>query len=423
MIRRFARPVADHEPQPARRSLLVLPWELHHPGGVVQVLHGLYRAMRAAGHEPDVVVSTWDCAEPVPGESGGLPVWRWQLRSPWEERLPLYSLLAFLMTFPRRALLWRRFSAENAWEVVNAHYPSLAMLFFVLTKWLRLWSGKIILSIHGLDIRGAARTRGIERILWTCLIRAADAVVAPCRELAEDASAAFPIPRGRLHVIPNGVDPEAIRDEQDRDFAIPPALASARYVACVATFEHKKGQDVLVRAFARLQARHPDLHLVLAGRATETLPGLRALVDELGVADRVHIFENVPHARIPAFLERATVFCLPSRAEGGNPLAILEAGVFGLPVVACPVGGVPEMIEHGRHGILVQPEDEAALEYALGTLFDDDALRAQLGEALRERVLREFTWDRAACDYLEIIGPGRRSDHARGVVFDGVARA
>ena len=183
----------------------------------------------------------------------------------------------------------------------------------------------------------------------------------------------------------------------------PPGKLPAEYVFCAATFETKKGQDVLIAAFARVAADFPALHLVLAGRSDGTLPGLRAQAAREGLTGRVHFHADVPHARVGTLFARARLFCLPSRDEPFG-IVLLEAGACRLPVVASRVGGVPEVITDGEHGLLVPPDDPAALAHALKTLLADPQMGGRLAAALHERVRTRFSWRRAVDEYLRLAG-------------------
>jgi glycosyltransferase involved in cell wall biosynthesis len=384
--------------------LLVLPWELDGVGGVTEVVRNVSRELAGMEWTPIVLITSWAYRTPTSGRSGnGSAVWRWRMYEPESDDRPLLSFVAFMATFPRQCIMWRRLARQNHVTVVNVHFPTQAALFFVLSRWCRVWRGRIIVSVHGADLRSAMETRGVTRILWRLLLKSADAVVAPCEELIRDAVDFVPEMRPRTRVIRNGVNHESLLDEADDEFSLPPALTAGRYVLNVATFEHKKAQDVLVDAFARIVKDHPDVRLALVGRAAGTLEDTRARIRDLSISKSVHVFTNVPHRRIPAFLRAASIFCLPSRKEGGNPLAILEAAVFGLPVVACAVGGVAEMITHDVHGLLVPVDDPERLAAALDRMLREPAWAHAMAEALRRRVLSDFRWSDTAAGYADLV--------------------
>jgi glycosyltransferase involved in cell wall biosynthesis len=105
---------------------------------------------------------------------------------------------------------------------------------------------------------------------------------------------------------------------------------------------------------------------------------------------------------VGVFLERARVLCLPSRSESFG-VALLEAGAYGLPVVASRVGGIPEIVTDGETGLLVPPEDPAALSDALERVLSDPERARRLGDNLRRRVVADFSWTRAYQDYRALL--------------------
>jgi glycosyltransferase involved in cell wall biosynthesis len=138
-----------------------------------------------------------------------------------------------------------------------------------------------------------------------------------------------------------------------------------------------KSYDVLIEAMAILAANATGCELLLAGRGGEQ-PRLEALANQLGVAERVKFLGDVED--VPGLLGTADVFAHPAITEGLSN-AILEALAEGLPVVACPVGGTPEIIEDGQNGLLVPVRQPQALAHAIGRLLNDACLRRRLGQA------------------------------------------
>jgi len=382
--------------------LLVIPWDLGEPGGVSQVVSNLHREFMTLGWAPAVLVSTWAARTPRLDNAGQIAVLRWRIRSPWIRGRVVKSLIAFFLTLPRVGWTWRRLARQHAWHVVNVHYPGLSAFTWIVLKRLKLLNVTILISVHGREVRDVINEGGVERWLMRCILEKADAVVACSAELAADVIRLAPRARQHVVVIPNGVSADVVKAEFDPAFSLPTALSSRRFILNVATFEHKKAQDVLIDAFALVSATCPDVHLVLAGRWTPWGEQVRRQAVTRGIADRVHFFVNLPHHQILTFLAWAGVFCLPSRAEG-HPLAILEAAVFGLPVVATPVGGIPQTIPDENHGLLVPVADVQALADALTRLLKDPQLAIDLGRNLQRLVETEFTWEISAGRYTDLI--------------------
>jgi len=381
--------------------LMVLPWESGEPGGVSQVVLNLGRELTGLGWNPMLLVPTWSSRAPALDSSQTLPVLRWRLRTPWGKSRPIRSLIAFLLSLPGALSTWRDLARRHNWEVVNPHFPDISTFTWVALKRFGMWNGKIVISVHGGEIRETLRGGRLERWLMARLLMTADAIVSPSAELAGDVARLAPRAKP-VDVIPNGVCEETLRAERDPSFVLPNGLASGRFILNVATFEHKKSHDVLLEAFVRVAARHPDVHLVLVGRATPGVERVQGRIAATGLADRIHLFCNVPHRRIPTFLAHATVFCLPSRSEG-HPLAILEAAAYGLPVVATPVGGIPETIPDEQHGILVPVDDSEALAAGLDRILADPGLAKRLGQTLQRFVETRFQWTESARQYSDLV--------------------
>jgi glycosyltransferase involved in cell wall biosynthesis len=152
-------------------------------------------------------------------------------------------------------------------------------------------------------------------------------------------------------------------------------------VAGVGRFVAIKGFDLLVAALADVAARVPDARVLLIGEGGEGA-ALQAQARALGVGDRLHITSTTTD--VIGLLAAADVLAAPSRNEGMGRV-LVEAMALGLPVVGTRVGGIPDVIVDGECGLLVPPEDPAALADALAELGLDAARRAKLGDGARPR--------------------------------------
>lgn len=180
---------------------------------------------------------------------------------------------------------------------------------------------------------------------------------------------------------------QASRDVR-ADLGIP---FDAPVVGTVASMRAQKAQDVLVDAFVELLRSLPDAHLLIVGDGV-TRGDVEAHVRLRGVGERVHFTGNRPD--VPDFIDAFDVSVLSSDFEG-TPLFVFESMAQGKPVVATAVGGLREVLEDGRSGVLVPPQDPPALARALEALLRDPARREAIAAAGRER-LEDFTIERAA---------------------------
>lgn len=153
-----------------------------------------------------------------------------------------------------------------------------------------------------------------------------------------------------------------------------------------AELHRNKGIDVAIRAIANIS----DVVLVVCGDGEERRR-LENLASKLGVSDRVFLLGFVTDAR--RYLRAANIYLMPSRKEG-LPMALLEASIAGLPVIASSTGGIPEIVEDGVSGLLVPAADTKALTEAIRSLVADPARTKTFGTALAERVSSRFSEQR-----------------------------
>ena len=385
--------------------LLVVPWELGHTGGVNVVVRALVQELgRDRRIRPYVWILDWGAVRPRISLAGFHGEVRYRLRGPGGGSLR--SMIVYLAGLMPRLLGLRRLMRRLRVEAVNVHYPKLSALNLVVLR--RLWRGapNVVVSFHGMDLTQAAGAKAWERRLWRWMLMHADAVTGCSQQLAREVEARFELPAGYVVGIHNGVDIQGLESAIQRAEK-PEAMADdRRWLLNIATYEHKKGQDVLVEAFAALAPDFPDLGLVMIGRPAELLGTLRRRVAELGLKDRVRFVTDVPHAEIPRYLAGAEIFVLPSRSEPFG-IVVLEAGVAGLPVVASRVGGVPEIIESGHNGVLIEAGDVLALSAAIRGVLDDPAYGRRLGSALKAHVSGNFSWRKTAEGYETAMWGGR----------------
>lgn len=406
---------ARSEPGAARSSrptyLLVLPWDLRHDnGGVNQVVRALYDGIERDGRmRPLTLVLSWDAARPVEErDSADRSIVRLRLMSFPTGTSVLTGLLRYMLRLPGELRRLSRFVKDYGVEVVNCHYIGASDPLWTIARVLGLYRGRLILSIHGLDIRSLARRRGLARVFWRGVLRRADAIVACSEGLATETMQAFSLSAGKVVTIHNGFDSarlgKLVRAGADsaKTFDGPPTLLN------LGTFEPKKGHDVLLRAFKKVLAKYPSAQLTIMGRRAESADATTRLRDELGLGQHVSIRFDVPHEAALDALSDAHVFVLPSRNEAFS-IALLEAGAFGKPVVATNVCGVAELIESGETGIVVPPEDVDALAQGILAMIENPSQAEAYARKLQARVAQQFTAERTCQGYLRLIGLADRA--------------
>jgi glycosyltransferase involved in cell wall biosynthesis len=180
---------------------------------------------------------------------------------------------------------------------------------------------------------------------------------------------------------------------------------TAPVVMCIGRLFLGKGQDSLIRALPLVLAEIPEVRLVIVGgddrlaMRTSFTAELETLAHDLGV--RNHVVFTGYRTDIPALLAASDIFALPSFEEPFG-LVFLEALAMKKPVVALDNGGTPEVVEHGKSGLLSAPDDIAALAANLLVLIRDPPLRARMGEYGRRQVETRFTPERMARDAEQV---------------------
>lgn len=377
--------------------LFVLPWSLDHVGGVNQVVLNLSReAVRDGRYRPIVLVADWAAVLPVWGEHEGITTVRWRLPSPNSGRRGASRLLgAMRFAYFRRAFL--RFCRQQQVGVVNCHY--LGATAVSMAAALRGLQIPLIVSVHGADVASALAGSAEELGAMRTVLDGCTAVVAPSADFAAQCRDMMQMAH-RPAVVYNGLDAQAFRNQGELPASnLPPTLVS------IGKFEHKKGQDVLIRAFAALARERPGLGLRLIGARAESLDGLQGLAETLGCAEQVSFHVDLPHRQVAGQLRSAAAFVLPSRAEPFG-IVLLEAGALGVPIVASAVGGIPEIITDGDTGLLVPPDNVEALQHAIRQTLDDPGAAACRALRMRARVESEFSWSRAYQQYLDLASRG-----------------
>lgn len=165
-------------------------------------------------------------------------------------------------------------------------------------------------------------------------------------------------------------------------------------VGNVGRLARQKGQRHLIRALPYLLERVPRAYVVIAGGGDQE-PYLRALADELGVAERVRVLG--PRRDVPAIMRAVDVFAMPSMWEGFG-ISLLEAMAEARPIVASRVATIPEVVVDGESGLLVPPGDPVTLGEALASLAADPERAKCLGNAGKQRLERHFSLEKMVAD-------------------------
>lgn len=193
----------------------------------------------------------------------------------------------------------------------------------------------------------------------------------------------------KIDVVYNGVDIPAE----------PCSPCSHQDVLFLGRLDANKSPDVLLRASSEVLERFPDTKIVFGGDGE--VEKNEALAVELGIADRCEFHGWVSGVRREELFERAAAYCLPSKNEG-LPMSVLEAMAHGIPTIATAVGGVPQVIEDGVSGFLIDVDDEETLLEKLSALLAAPNMRAEMGLAGRRQIERKFSIEKCIVELGDI---------------------
>lgn len=220
----------------------------------------------------------------------------------------------------------------------------------------------------------------------------------------------------RVQVVPLGTDPTQFRPGIDpREVRATHGLDGGPWLLTVARLEWHKGIDTVIRALPAIRAAHPGVRYAVAGVGPRRAE-LERLAGQAGVRHAVKFLGFVADEELPALYNAADLYVGASRyhdllAEGFG-ISLVEASASGIAVVGGRSGGVPDAVRDGETGLLVDPEDPAAVAAGIIRLLGDEPLRRRMGAAGRRAVETYYNWDRVSRDLIRIDAEFKRGSRA-----------
>jgi glycosyltransferase involved in cell wall biosynthesis len=253
----------------------------------------------------------------------------------------------------------------------------------------------LVVSLHGSDVFIAER-HGLMRAAARGVFQRAVRITAPSDDLCRRAARLGADP-ARLQTVPYGVDADRFAPDADtrRRVRHELSLGDGPVIVTAGRLVRKKGFEYLIDAARVLAGTHPAARVLIAGEG-DLRDDLERRASDASPA-RITLLGNRAQSEIARLVAAADVVAVPSvRDEAGNvdglPNFALEALASGTPVVATRAGGLPQAIEDGSNGLLVDERDAAGLAAAIGAVLDRPDWARTLGARARERVIREFGW-------------------------------
>ena len=219
-------------------------------------------------------------------------------------------------------------------------------------------------------------------------LRNADAVIALTKDMKREIQK---ICNREIIVIPNGIDLERFqnlsREEARNKLQI---KADDKIIIFVGSLRPVKGVKYLIKAMKIVRQKEPNARLILIGNGEEK-QDLVKLTGDLNLGNLITFVGKIPNEKVPEYMAASNVFVLPSLSEG-FPLVSLEAMACGLPIVVSRVCGLPEIVEDGKNGFLVESGNPEQIAEKVLLLLEDDELRERMSRNNKEKV-KDYTWE------------------------------
>jgi len=308
-------------------------------------------------------------------------------RFPWGRR-PLWSLpFRAAQTLIGMARVLRQFKPD----LVYVHFLTINALYVLILHHVSPFT--LVVSARGNDIQGIPQRSRLQRWMLTRLFQRADAILFCSSYVQRDAAPYLQrVPKSSyVGVVGDGFDPDEFAEPRPYKHEVPYILAMGRLV-------HKKGFDLLIRAFASIAAEFPYVQLLISGDGEERAT-LERLIDELHMRERVKLLGFPDRATSIALFWGCEFFVLSSRTEPFG-IVVVEAMAARKAVLATRSGGVIDLMQHEVNGLLVEP-DVAALANGMRALLADPVVTRTMGERAYATI-QNRTWEAVTEQYLRV---------------------
>ena len=361
------------------RIMIFSGFYLPHAGGAIYDTHVLARGLVDAGYDIEVVTCNTE-------------------HSPWTEtvdgvritRLPCWNLLSGQFPIPKPSMVLIKLFTEKV-DLVSTQTRFFATSFVGLL--VAKWQGVPLVHTERGSMHSVVQSKLVDRIsqfydhtIGSLIVKNSDV----CVGLSAEVCAFLEHLGGTIPVrIPLGVHP-AFTDKSRDD-----TRASGKTIVYVGRLIYAKGVQDLLAAFELVKSQTPDASLIIVGDGD-----YRSELEEMA-GSRVTFLGELPQEQVADVLATADIFVHPSYSEG-QPSAVAEASAMGLPAVASDVGGTRELVEDNITGYLVDSRDPRVLTDKILTLLTDTDKARRMGQAGREKMLRDYHWTAMVDSYNKL---------------------
>jgi len=364
-------------------------------GGVQTAVKHIARNLIRCGHSVIILSALPPGNVPSTELVDGVMVYRF----PWG-RQPSWSLL---FRAPQTLFGMAKTIREFDPDLVYVHFLTINALYVLLLHYVLRF--KLVVSARGNDIQGIPLRSRLQRWMLNNLFRRANAVLFCSSYVQRDAAPYLrhAMPQAFVGVVGDGFDPDEFREPRPYQNASPYILAMGRLV-------HKKGFDLLIRAFHQISSEFPQFHLLIAGDGEERA-ALEKLIDDMNMRNRVVLLGFADRAKTIALFWGCEFFVLSSRLEPFG-IVVAEAMAAHKAVLATRSGGVVDLMQPGVNGFLVEPEVDALANGMRQLLSHPDETRA-MGERAAPSI-QSHTWAAVTDEFIKVFENVRRTSRSNG---------
>jgi phosphatidylinositol alpha-mannosyltransferase len=356
---------------------IVSPYAYPRPGGANAHIRESYAHLREMGHEVRIITAPW----------GDDPLAQDVIQIGRAVAVPFNGSIGRVTLSVRLEWLISRMLDREKFDIIHHHEPFVPFLSFQI-----LDSAKCpnVATFHAFG--GFSVSYWLGRVVLDRYMNKLDERIAVSSAARHFVSRYFP---GEYKIIPNGVDVDFYANARP----FPEFRDGKVNILFVGRVEPRKGAMYLLRAYARIKARHPETRLIVVGRGPE-IGDLRRFVRDHHVAD-VFFAGRVDDVDKARFYKTADIYVAPSTGQESFGIVLLEAMAAGCAVVASDIHGYKRVVQRNVSGLLVEPRDADALERALDRLVTAPDLRRTLGEAGAKRA-PEYDWNHVTAQLVEV---------------------
>lgn len=325
----------------------------------------------------------------------------WTLKAPW----PRWVLKG--VSYPVEMLRLTRELRGRAPGLIHLQWSLMPGLDGLLIRLWRRWGWRVVYTAHDLlplrPSRWRMPLRSWDRLRRRWLCRAADALIVHC-EANRRTAVRLGAPAERLHVLPMGGqgrfrEPGLVREEARIRLGLDPHDPLVLFFGLIKPY---KGLSVLLRSVSSVRTLVPRVRLLVAGEPMEPLAATLRLIADLDLEEHVTLHARyIPSGSLAAYFSAADVVVLPY-LDGFLSAVLVTACEYARPVIVTAVGGLPELVEEGKTGLVVPAGDARALAGALAALLKDPSRCREMGARARRLAEERHAWPAIAARTAEL---------------------